>query len=511
MGRRGRVAPVRSKLAAAMMLPVFRAANVVIWNNDDKSFDEKMWNPVAERLAGLAVTEEHRMPPRTNHCRDQSCIFQRLPIPHNAAECAVVASRADVVLVPAQLLNLALQQSSNRRPAAQNRTLGRFVPPRRSPGRPLRVLYWREAYYGSAIGPSVQRQFDLTMGVHFTSSILNPAFFPSERMVSHESAWMRVAVNGKLSDRRSSFRPFTEREGFAMYVASHCGVHPRSEYVSALRKLIDLDEYGGCAEKGASKGRFGSLGEHRNWLDQIAIASHYKFYLSFENTIAPGYVTEKLLQTPILAGTVPVYLGAPNAWTISIDGTHRPWFIDIFDFDTPADLAAYLVALAEDVNAWMDYLRHWRDAPPAAPLHHKYYIMPSPRQDIFEKRFETNNATKRDHRVPEPHLVPTFFLRGAPTPVRDVITDALDTLVDLQAVFASPLDQGNRRLIPSRVAALCRLCDLDGLDSLRRRQPPALVEPPLAASHLGCLFAPNCSCRQGCLKPLNRAAKNLGA
>ena len=37
--------------------------------------------------------------------------------------------------------------------------------------------------------------------------------------------------------------------------------------------------------------------------------SAYRYTIAFENTIRPGYVTEKLLE-PLAAGSVPIYLGA---------------------------------------------------------------------------------------------------------------------------------------------------------------------------------------------------------
>ena len=37
----------------------------------------------------------------------------------------------------------------------------------------------------------------------------------------------------------------------------------------------------------------------------------YKFYLAFENTNEPGYVTEKVYDA-LDAGVIPVYLGAPD-------------------------------------------------------------------------------------------------------------------------------------------------------------------------------------------------------
>ena len=66
--------------------------------------------------------------------------------------------------------------------------------------------------------------------------------------------------------------------------------------------------------------------------------ARYKFTLAFENTVTPDYVTEKLYE-PLIAGSVPVYRGAPNV----ADFAPAPrCFIDAADFAGPAELAAYL-------------------------------------------------------------------------------------------------------------------------------------------------------------------------
>jgi hypothetical protein len=45
---------------------------------------------------------------------------------------------------------------------------------------------------------------------------------------------------------------------------------------------------------------------------KIDTISKYKFVLAFENTNSKDYVTEKIYHA-FLAGTIPVYMGAPNA------------------------------------------------------------------------------------------------------------------------------------------------------------------------------------------------------
>lgn len=43
----------------------------------------------------------------------------------------------------------------------------------------------------------------------------------------------------------------------------------------------------------------------------MEVMKDYRFTIAFENAIADDYVTEKFYE-PLLSGSVPVYLGAPN-------------------------------------------------------------------------------------------------------------------------------------------------------------------------------------------------------
>ena len=71
--------------------------------------------------------------------------------------------------------------------------------------------------------------------------------------------------------------------------------------------------------------------------------SNYKFVLCFENTVYPGYITEKIIDC-FVAGTVPIYLGAPDIEKY----IPKDAFIDMRDFDSFAELDNYLNNLPED-------------------------------------------------------------------------------------------------------------------------------------------------------------------
>ena len=120
----------------------------------------------------------------------------------------------------------------------------------------------------------------------------------------------------------------------------------RGRYAFELMKHVKVDSYGGIL-------RNRQLPEADRGRDtRLATLACYKFTLAFENSIAPDYVTEKFFD-PLVAGSVPVYLGAPN---VSDFAPAERCFINVADFGSPAALAAHLNALAQDDEAYAEYL-----------------------------------------------------------------------------------------------------------------------------------------------------------
>ncbi|KAL7490714.1 hypothetical protein ACHAWT_000250, partial [Skeletonema menzelii] len=88
------------------------------------------------------------------------------------------------------------------------------------------------------------------------------------------------------------------------------------------------------------------------------IIQKYLFHLAFENQNTDDYITEKLWLT-LKAGTIPVYLGAPN-----IDELFFPdhSFINVNDFSTTQELAHYLIEVANNETLYNSY-HEWRKVP----------------------------------------------------------------------------------------------------------------------------------------------------
>lgn len=77
--------------------------------------------------------------------------------------------------------------------------------------------------------------------------------------------------------------------------------------------------------------------------DKQIILQKYKFAFCFENSIFPGYVTEKIFDA-MFAGSVPIYLGAPDIKKYIPSSC----FIDLRDFKNYDDLYNYISAIKED-------------------------------------------------------------------------------------------------------------------------------------------------------------------
>ncbi|XP_059107636.1 3-galactosyl-N-acetylglucosaminide 4-alpha-L-fucosyltransferase FUT3-like [Peromyscus eremicus] len=91
--------------------------------------------------------------------------------------------------------------------------------------------------------------------------------------------------------------------------------------------------------------------------DMMETLARYKFYLAFENSLHPDYITEKLWKNALEAWAVPVVLGPSRK---NYERFLPPdAFIHVDDFQSPKDLAQYLQELDRDSLRYQRYFR-WR-------------------------------------------------------------------------------------------------------------------------------------------------------
>ncbi len=136
------------------------------------------------------------------------------------------------------------------------------------------------------------------------------------------------------SDLASRYRNVTSgyrRKTCCAFVSSSWDKSGRRQYMRELMHHLKVDSFGRFAR---NKWILFDRGEKT----KLRLLKNYHFTLAFENSVAPDYVTEKFYQ-PLLTGTIPIYLGAPN---IDEFAPGENCFINARDFKSPAQLAAFI-------------------------------------------------------------------------------------------------------------------------------------------------------------------------
>lgn len=116
-----------------------------------------------------------------------------------------------------------------------------------------------------------------------------------------------------------------------MLVSSPVNQSSRQEYLEELMQEIPIDSYGKLFNNK-------KMDQDNGRESKINLYKQYKFVIAFENACATDYVTEKFFD-PLIAGAVPIYLGAPNINEFA-PGEHC--FIHANDFKSPKELASYI-------------------------------------------------------------------------------------------------------------------------------------------------------------------------
>lgn len=185
--------------------------------------------------------------------------------------------------------------------------------------------------------PDIMRHFDLKMTFSRSSDVWCP-YLPQL------GEWTQ-ALSQPLQTRRHS-SPVVM---FQSATIDRCG---RNAFCAELMKHIPVDSYGRFLKNRELEET------DRGYETKRAVIGGYKFALGAENTMEADYVTEKFFQ-PLLAGTVPVYRGAPN---IEDFAPGDNCYVDATAFSSPAQLADYLAYLSRDDAAYSKYLE-WRTQP----------------------------------------------------------------------------------------------------------------------------------------------------
>ena len=206
-------------------------------------------------------------------------------------------------------------------------TQGKFLPTSPRPPGQLWVFYTREAP-------------PLVGGFSREKNIINltMTYLRKSDIVENHS----TVLSGKFDGGFNSSRNYLEgKNRSAVAVISNC-MKRRLEYVHELSKFIDVDVYGKCGKQKLCKNCWEDL-------------RHYKFYLSFENSVCTDYVTEKFYNNGLKFGMVPVVLGGANYFDPSVAPPGS--YINAMDFVSVQKLAEFLAKVGSEPQLYNQYFQ----------------------------------------------------------------------------------------------------------------------------------------------------------
>ena len=150
----------------------------------------------------------------------------------------------------------------------------------------------------------------------------------------------------------------TRRGASVLFFVRNCdfAAHRRAGFMRRLQQHIAIDSVGKCENNRQQEEVRACSGLATN--RRSCIIADYRFYLAIENSISLDYVSEKVYEA-LLVGTIPIYLGAPNAADF-MPARHSA--IMARDFASLAQLAAY-VRCIEGNRSLYEYYTAWHTRP----------------------------------------------------------------------------------------------------------------------------------------------------
>jgi hypothetical protein len=189
-----------------------------------------------------------------------------------------------------------------------------------------------EEYYKRFHLPEIIKLFDIIATYHFDSDIPLPYF-----MGIDENVWKTKPI------KKTNFI-----NAFISNPYAHSG---RIECLCELMSFVEVHSYGKVLNNKQIDVDLGAFSKEH-------LIAQYKFTIAFENSIVRDYVTEKYFQ-PLLLGSVPIYLGAPNIEDFT---PGKNCHVNFNAFDSIKELAEFLIYLDSHEEEYNKYLA-WKNMP----------------------------------------------------------------------------------------------------------------------------------------------------
>lgn len=229
-------------------------------------------------------------------------------------------------------------------------------------------------------------------------SFVNIPFLASDEFQSKLSAMVSFKRSMDLHVTYNVYFPaqffskgaeFNVKRDELLWVGSNCGNKEwgggpwRREFLEVLKHKARVDYLGSCLRTGYVEEKVPQcafLTQHPGFstfeLMNECLYHHYKFYLALENTQEEDYITEKLW-IGLRAGSVPIYIGAPN---IRQYLPHPKAAILLDDFNNDTDLMLdYITRASQNETLYNEHIA-WKETPLSS------YFMDSVIKKSFDSR-----------------------------------------------------------------------------------------------------------------------------
>ena len=189
------------------------------------------------------------------------------------------------------------------------------------------AIWWT----GENASPPENHKFDLCISFNQTPADDKNLYFP---LFYSELLFPNLDSRNRLGIELPPLSTLLERRELPMKEAFICAFinNPEANRLAALELLAQhgkVDVYGSMSGKPV-EGKF-------------ATGKVYKFVMCFENSLSPGYITEKLLDA-YLCGAVPLYWGDLG----NEPHINRKAFINARNFSSLEEFARYVGSLSDE-------------------------------------------------------------------------------------------------------------------------------------------------------------------
>ncbi|KAK4474852.1 hypothetical protein MN116_001966 [Schistosoma mekongi] len=212
-----------------------------------------------------------------------------------------------------------------------------LYPKGQKPRNQLWFIFVHESPLHVKIASGLENKVNYTITYRMDSTIYLPYHNYVPTVASH-------GANTKYQLPSSNYA--TGKSKMVAWFVSNChSKSPRIIYAKELSRYVQVDIYGKCGNKVCTR-----KSEEKCF---TLLEKHYKFYLSFENSLCSDYITEKLFKNALRHNVIPIVMGASIEEYKRVAPPHS--FIHVDQFESPAKLADYLKYLNENETAYNEY------------------------------------------------------------------------------------------------------------------------------------------------------------